>query len=122
MMNHFQRRSRGMSSQLAAYTTRKKIANVIVGKSTLPPVGHRCAAAPAAPPVAGMLHQGGAGGEALPAAPGGPESGRAGRRRHGAGEAVADAFGEGAPASPCGANHSSLIAAITASATSRPPA
>ena len=39
MMNHFHRRSRGMSSQLSTYTTRKKIANVIVGKSTLPPVG-----------------------------------------------------------------------------------
>jgi hypothetical protein len=39
MMNHFHRRSLGMSSQLSTYTTRKKIANVIVGKSTLPPVG-----------------------------------------------------------------------------------
>ena len=33
MMNHFQGASRGMSSQLAMYTTRKKTANVMVGKS-----------------------------------------------------------------------------------------
>jgi len=33
MIIHFQSRKRGISSQFAAYTSRKKTANVMVGKS-----------------------------------------------------------------------------------------
>jgi hypothetical protein len=33
-VNHFQRRKRGITSQFSVNTSRKKIANVMVGKST----------------------------------------------------------------------------------------
>ncbi len=125
-MNHFHRRSRGMSSQLSTYTRRKKIANVIVGKSTraaCPSPGARTA--PAVRLTGRMVHPRPRAAKPVPRSGPGPRresAGHPGRRRQGAGVAALLGFGGGGPASPFLGNHSFLTASITACAMRRPPA